>query len=163
VNELFNRMRPGEFIGLIAVAGGLVVGAISIIVTQWRRVRLAEQEAALKQQMLEKGLAPAEIEQVLTASRESDQPRGLQLTGSEAGQKAALVNLLAVHGYEGEDIERILKAFGSGAPPGPDDQSRNTTGRAAALEILVKNEMSREDIEKVLSAFDSQPQPAARG
>ena len=63
----FNRLNGGEFIGLVAVAGGLVIAVIAIIASYWRSVRVAEIEGSLKQQMLDKGMTAADIEKVLNA------------------------------------------------------------------------------------------------
>ena len=49
------------------VAIGLVVVAV-VAVIQWRKVRIAEMEAALKQQMLDRGMPSDEIVRVLEAS-----------------------------------------------------------------------------------------------
>jgi hypothetical protein len=68
--EILWNFSPGQLIGLVAVSGGLVVAAIAIIASHWCRVRLGEIEASLKQQMLEKGMSAAEIDQVIKARRE---------------------------------------------------------------------------------------------
>lgn len=68
MSDFLSRFDGGELIGLVAVVGGLLIAVISIVSHQWRRVRVAEYEASLKQQMLDKGLSAGEIEQVLKAS-----------------------------------------------------------------------------------------------
>ena len=158
--DLLSKMKPGEFIGLVAVVGGLVVGAISILVNYWRRVRLAELEAALKQQMLDRGMAAAEIEQVLKASRRSrgaaDAPDGTQFTGNASADKVALIKLMTEYGYTGEAIERVLQAFGQHADRG----EAAVRDKAVAVANMVANEMEADDIERVLLAFDGSPQQA---
>ena len=76
--------------------------------TQWRKVRIAEMEGALKQQMLDKGMTADQIEQVLNASQ-GGRPTGT--TGNEAVDRAALVQRMVDEGYEGVDIERVLQAY----------------------------------------------------
>jgi len=75
MGELLSKLGGGqllvlvaEMIVLVAVFGGLLTGIIAVLATQWRRVRVTEAETALKQQLLEKGMSAAEIEQVLKAS-----------------------------------------------------------------------------------------------
>ena len=57
-------------IGLIAVVVGPLIAMVAIVASQWRRVRIAEMDSALKQQMLDKGMSAAEIEQVVRSSQE---------------------------------------------------------------------------------------------
>jgi hypothetical protein len=53
-----------ELIGLMAVLFGAALAAMALLF--WRRVRLAQADAALKQAMLEQGLSPDDIERLLT-------------------------------------------------------------------------------------------------
>jgi hypothetical protein len=100
MSELLSKFNAGEIIGLVAVLIGPIVLIVAILATNWRRVRIAEVEGALKQQMLDKGMSAAEIEQVIVTS-----------TGDPAVDRAALVQRMVDEGYEGEDIERVLKAY----------------------------------------------------
>src|SRR5947209_421011 len=61
-DDVLARLDGGGVIALTAVGGGLLVGAVAIVFANWRSVRLAEMETALKQQMLEKGMTAADIE-----------------------------------------------------------------------------------------------------
>jgi len=110
MDEFLARFQPGEFIGLVAVLVGPLIAVTAVVASQWRRVRIAEMEAALKQQMLDKGMSAAEIEQVLGASQ-GGKPSAS--TGNEAVDRAALVQRMVDEGYEGADIERVLKAYQS--------------------------------------------------
>ena len=47
--------------------GWVIAAAIGSIMTNWRKVREAEQMAALKQSMVDKGLSAADIEKILNA------------------------------------------------------------------------------------------------
>jgi hypothetical protein len=52
-------------VGLLIMA----ILAISVVgIIQWRKIRQAEMETALKQQMLERGMSANEIAQVMSAS-----------------------------------------------------------------------------------------------
>jgi hypothetical protein len=108
--DFLDKLNGGEIIGFSSVVGGLLVAIIAVVAMQWRRVRIAEIEASLKQQMLDKGMTAAEIETVMKASQ---QPAGSasHSTGIEAVDRAALVQRMVDNGYEGADIERVLKAY----------------------------------------------------
>lgn len=112
MSEFLARFSSGEIIGLVAVIIGPTIAIAAIVCTQWRRVKIAEMEACLKQQMLEKGMSAAEIEQVLGANQ-----RKIASTGNESLDKAALVQRMVDEGYEAADIERVLKAYQTPAQP----------------------------------------------
>ncbi|HLJ95152.1 MAG TPA: hypothetical protein VKU02_18390 [Gemmataceae bacterium] len=78
VSQFLSRFDSGELIGLIAVAGGLSVGLILGIMgislgfyTQRLKFRRAEILAALKQDMLNRGMSANEIGMVLEAGTKS--------------------------------------------------------------------------------------------
>ena len=65
--DLLAKMEPGQLIGLVAVVGGLVCGIVAIVMgvgLEFRRVEIA---GALKKDMLERGMTPAEIRIVMEA------------------------------------------------------------------------------------------------
>ncbi len=55
--------RDGPPLLVIMATGLFVVAVVGMI--QWRRVRIAEAEAALKMRMIERGYSPEQIAQVL--------------------------------------------------------------------------------------------------
>jgi len=65
--DLLSRMNGGQLIAIVAVAGGLLCGIIGIIAGSWQKVRRAEIAAALKQDMLNRGMSADEIRTVLEA------------------------------------------------------------------------------------------------
>lgn len=74
MSDWLSQFNAGQMIGLCAVAGGVLIAVISVLSGAWVRVRraeyqgqLAEAEAVLKQQMIEKGMSPEDIERVLAA------------------------------------------------------------------------------------------------
>jgi hypothetical protein len=69
--ELLSRFNAGEFIGLVAVMGGLLCGIVAIIADYWHKIRRLETEAALKQDMLNRGMSADEIKTVLEAGTKS--------------------------------------------------------------------------------------------
>ncbi len=67
MNDLLSRFDPGEVIGLVAVAGGLLCLVTAILAGAWQAVRRAEIQASLKQEMLNRGLSAEEIRTVIEA------------------------------------------------------------------------------------------------
>jgi hypothetical protein len=112
--EFLSRFNGGELIGLTAVTGGLLIAISAILASQWRRVRIAEMDASLKQQMLDKGMSAAEIAQVMGASNDREGADKSRSTGDEALDKAALTQRMIDNGYEGADIERVVRAYQPG-------------------------------------------------
>lgn len=176
--ELLDKFSPGHLIGLAATVLGIVGWIITTVAGQWRRVRVAEIEASLKQQMLERGLDPAEIEQVLCASKKGGREPGAAFDGTSESAKACSVKALTDHEYDGAAIERVLRAFGRHADRTTVEDRDGTNGiealsRALAAKLSIVQNMaaggqSGEDIERALNAFtddadwrlDRQPAPA---
>jgi hypothetical protein len=74
--ELLSKFDPEELLGLFlggtAIVGGLLCGIIGIIAGTWQKVRRAEIAAALKQDMLNRGMSAEDIRTILDAgSKES--------------------------------------------------------------------------------------------
>lgn len=74
--ELLSKFDSGELLGFIlggiSIIGGLLCGIIGIIAGTWQKVRRAEIAAALKQDMLNRGMSADDIRTVLEAgSKES--------------------------------------------------------------------------------------------
>jgi hypothetical protein len=74
--EWLSQQSAGQMIGLIAVIGGPLIAITAIVAAAWARVRRAEflahqaeTEAALKQQMIERGMSADEIVRVLAAGQ----------------------------------------------------------------------------------------------
>lgn len=69
--ELLAKFDGGELIGLLSVLMGGLIAITAIVSVHWRKARRAEQDAALKQQMIERGMSAEQIAQVLAASSKS--------------------------------------------------------------------------------------------
>ena len=69
--DLLSRFNNGELIGLVAVVGGFVfvtfVSIVKVIGRTWRGIREAEIAAALKRDMLERGMSAEDIRSVIEA------------------------------------------------------------------------------------------------
>ena len=161
--ELLDKFSPGHLIGMVAVIGGVLGWIITHVASQWRRVRVAEIEGALKQQMLDRGLAATDIEQVLRASNRKNKNVCEGLGDGASSAKAAVVKALTEGGYEGQDIERTLRAFGQHPDvkaveqkEGPDRAAafrRAVSAKVGIVQMMAENGNSGEDIERVLVAF----------
>jgi hypothetical protein len=67
MTDLLSRFDSEQLIGLVAVSGGLLCGLIAIVGGFWLQIRKAEIGAALKQDMLNRGMSADEIRTVLDA------------------------------------------------------------------------------------------------
>jgi hypothetical protein len=164
LEQLLQRFTPGTFIGLVAVIGGILGWIITTVAAQWRRVRVAEIEASLKQQMLERGMGAAEIEQVLRSKSRGSGSGEVAQAGCVPSAKASIVKALTEGGYEGEDMERILRAYGQH----PDVQAvvdkegqqraeafnRAVSAKVGIVKMMAENGNSTEEIERVLGAYN---------
>jgi hypothetical protein len=69
--ELLSKFEPGQLIGLVAVAGGLLCGILcgttAIILDHWVKLR----QLALKQDMLSRGMSAEEIHLVMDTGTKS--------------------------------------------------------------------------------------------
>jgi hypothetical protein len=67
MTDLLSKFDSEQMIGLVAVAGGLLCGIIAIVGAFWFHIRKAEIDAALKQDMLNRGMSADDIRTVLDA------------------------------------------------------------------------------------------------
>ncbi len=71
MSDLLSRFNAGEIIALVAVSGGLLCailcGVTGIIAGCWQEVRRTDILAALKQDMLNRGMSADEIRTVVEA------------------------------------------------------------------------------------------------
>jgi hypothetical protein len=96
------------------VAVTVIICSVTATIAQaWQKVRRGEQEMALKQEMLRRGLSVEEIERLLHASsRAQDGP------AASPDEKAVekLIECLGEHGASARVIEQILAAVRSADP-----------------------------------------------
>ena len=71
MSEVLSRLNGGEIIGLFAVVGGLLCAVVGILSGNWQKVRKAEINAALKQDMLNRGMSADDIRTVMEAGGRS--------------------------------------------------------------------------------------------
>jgi len=65
--DYLSRFQFGELMGFLAVGGGLLIGLVAVAGGLWVEIRKNEIAAALKQDMLGRGMSPDEIKMVLDA------------------------------------------------------------------------------------------------
>ncbi len=67
MDNLLSKIEPGQLIGLVAVGGAMLVAIISVVMRHWVDLRRTTSAAALKQDMLERGMSADDIQTVLDA------------------------------------------------------------------------------------------------
>lgn len=91
--EGMNNLLSGEGLAVlvifIAVAGCVVIAMCGIIAHFWQRARQAEIEAALKQDMLNRGMSADEIAKVITASPADRQQAPSKAVPKKSGKDPA--------------------------------------------------------------------------
>jgi hypothetical protein len=152
----FVPLPPGEVVALVALGGATLVAVTAIIAHHWHKVRVAEMNAALKQQMLDKGVPVADIERILQAGLPPVESPATPATDDTPQDVPALVKYLAECEQSGEDIERILRAVAAD-PIGVDVQGPESARTAhrekiAMVKHLIECEKDAEEIERVLRA-----------
>jgi hypothetical protein len=68
MEDLFSRLASQDVVGVVFIVLAFVTGMTIWLTLQWRLHRRTEIEAALKQDMLNRGMSAGEIERVLRAS-----------------------------------------------------------------------------------------------
>ena len=67
MTEFLSRFNGGEIIGMVAVAGVFLCGALGIITDCFHKLRVT----ALKEEMVKQGMSAEDIQTVLTAGKRS--------------------------------------------------------------------------------------------
>ena len=72
LEELVSKIHPGDLVGLAAVVLGILAGVVitvtAVVVGSIRRYRERKMTIGLVQDLLDRGLAPDEIERLVVAS-----------------------------------------------------------------------------------------------
>jgi hypothetical protein len=101
MSSLFSDL-PNEFRFTLLLVGSVLLTAFAVIgLALWARVRRLQMEADLKTDMLERGLSPEEIRQVLSTPM-----RGKSVHEIKAELKERLVD----KGLDARQIKEIVKA-----------------------------------------------------
>ena len=122
-DTLFSK-DPGILIPLVMAVCGALVGIIAIIAHNWRCMRQAEVEGALKQDMLNRGMSADEIERVIRVSNQLivvQDKKGHKTQKSISDNEYYLVEKLVDEGKSAEEIERIIRAVKAGGRSAPSE------------------------------------------
>jgi hypothetical protein len=122
---LFSR-QPGLFIPVLAIFLTGVVFVVWIIVHHWKGAKQLELDAALKQDMLNRGMSAADIERVLWASS-SGPHEPTRPPEPVTDNEYYLVEKMLDDGRPMEEIERVIRAF-----RGEEDRARALGERVRA-------------------------------
>jgi hypothetical protein len=83
MDKFWAEFNPAFLIPITAIVVGCLTGIICKMSDNWRKVRVSEMELALKQEMLQRGMAAEEIDRVMTASSSGKRRCGSRKTPSE--------------------------------------------------------------------------------
>jgi hypothetical protein len=130
MGEILAKLGNGNIFWLTVVGGAVLYGVVATVTQAWRRVRVTEIEAALKQQMLDRGMSADDIVQVMRV-RSNNAPNTEAATADDGRNQ--LVENLVENGMSSEDIERILKAMhhANGQLPPKVESASHETGSFA--------------------------------
>ena len=72
---LLTRLTFGEFMGLLSLSGGLLIGLTAVVGGIWSDVRKKEIAAGLKHDMLDRGMSAEDIRLVLDSGTKRSRNR----------------------------------------------------------------------------------------
>jgi hypothetical protein len=96
------------WVTIAIVAGLVVVIGVTVCAVQWARVRQAEADARIKQEMLARGLSVEEIERLNTPASVRQAQIAADAQVKEAQIAADLKRDLLARGLSVEEVERLL-------------------------------------------------------
>jgi hypothetical protein len=101
MSSLFSDLPPEARLTILIIGSVLMTAVAIVLISVWARIRRLHLEADLKTDMLERGMTPDEIRQVLSTPM-----RGR----SEHEIKAELKERLVDKGLDAKQIKEIVKA-----------------------------------------------------
>ena len=98
MNDILSKLDGGEILGLcgivlgmVAIIGGITVAITKVVAAHYRKSQLAEMEATLKMEMIQRGMTADAITRVLEAKMASSKSSLAELlTGLAAKHKAGV-------------------------------------------------------------------------
>jgi hypothetical protein len=78
VSELLQKMQPQQVTAISIVFTLALAAVVAFVAAQWRKVRLSEQETALKLEMLRQGAPAEDVVRVVTATRHATPPAAVR-------------------------------------------------------------------------------------
>ena len=73
MEQFISKLQPHDLVTVLVLTLGAVIALVAIIATQWRMHKRTEVEAALKQEMLARGMSAEDIERVIKSGATSSQ------------------------------------------------------------------------------------------
>lgn len=73
IEQFISKLQPHDLVAVLVLTLGAVIALVAIVATQWRMHKRTEVEAALKQEMLARGMSAEDIERVIKAGATSSQ------------------------------------------------------------------------------------------
>ena len=71
VEQFISKLEPHDLVAVVVLTLGALIALVAIIATHWRTHKRTEVEAALKQEMLARGMSAEDIERVIKAGASS--------------------------------------------------------------------------------------------
>jgi hypothetical protein len=160
--ELLKNFSGFELTMILGVLGFCAFLTITVLVCQWARVRVAQSDNALKAQMVEKGMSPADIDKILLTSSHPDPSRmeaesAHALKAQQAQLDHALKAQMVEKGMSPADFDQVLLASSNRSswqmrsPPASVD-------KATLIGTLAANNVDSEGIERILLALAKNPE-----
>lgn len=72
IASFLDRLSSHDLVPILAIGGGLLIAALSIVVCAWRRVRETAALAELKRDLIAQGRPTEEIERICNAGLKKD-------------------------------------------------------------------------------------------
>jgi hypothetical protein len=111
----FFAQHPSLLIPCVVIFSLTAITLVAILTSQWRAVRQSEQEVALKQDLLNRGMGVDDIERVLRASAVNP-PAEPEKPDPISDNEYYLVEKLVDEEKSAEEIERIIRALKGSEP-----------------------------------------------
>ena len=73
IEQFISKLEPHDLVTVLVLTLGAVIALVAIVATQWRMHKRTEVEAALKQEMLARGMSAEDIERVIKSGATSSQ------------------------------------------------------------------------------------------
>jgi hypothetical protein len=114
MSEFLTRFNYGELMGFLSVGGAMSIGLVAVIGVVWMELRKTELAAALKHDMLDRGLSADDIRMVLEAgARRCGRFRGRYQVYSPEAERVTRVRPereSILEGLHFGDLESAIKA-----------------------------------------------------
>jgi hypothetical protein len=101
LEEALAKDLPGVLAVTLGIGAGIIIPVTYFLTTNWRKVRVMEQNAVLKKAMIDKGMSADEITAVVGAG-----------TGDDVWENenaVATIQKMIKNGYSADEIAKVVK------------------------------------------------------